>query len=265
LFSDRGCLKLFMEIYLFTVPLVTFFIANLSAYLISGYFSYLWSSVYRKISVEDQVEWDSRVVSTIHAFVACVGGCYGIFFDPTFNHDRFIFSYSFISDLIVTNTAAYWIFDFLLILRYFKKLGEPGIVLHHIIGIIPFLFGRYHSEMLFYGCMMILTEFSTPFVNNRWFIAIILKNNPKSPVGQFEVPNGLAIWLSFVICRVIMLPILLHRLWFYQEDILKCHLTSTIPIVIGCVLVTVLSYYWFYKITKGIMKKLNERAKERQE
>lgn len=45
---------------------------------------------------------------------------------------------------------------------------------------------KYYNQMQMYGCWIILTEFSTPFVNNRWFIAIMQKYNPSKGLDFWE-------------------------------------------------------------------------------
>jgi len=246
------------ETFAYWFPLITFWLFFFVCYRLSGFCSYLASSTYRALSKEDQVEWNSRMVSTAHAFMACVGGIYGTMYDPIMANN-FVFGTSLLSEMIVCNTTAYWIFDFMLIMRYFKKLGEPGIILHHIIGIIPFSLGRLHSELIFYGCFMILTELSTPFVNNRWFLAIFREQNPKSNyLNQLEIVNGMLIWLSFVICRVFMLPYLLYHMYTSRVQLLKGHIEVYAIVIFGCIMVTFLSYFWFWKITKGVWKKLQQ-------
>jgi len=222
-----------------------------------GFFSWMFSDTYKKLSKDDQVEWDSRIVSTIHALMACIGGFYGIFFDRLLTKDV-IFGKSYLGELVVGNTTAYWIFDFLLIMRYFKKLGEPGIVMHHVVGIVPFALGLRSSELIFYGCFIILTELSTPFVNNRWFIFMICKNNEKANWSQVEIINGLLMWLTFFICRIVMLPYMLYHMYLHREGVMKVNVLTSGFVIFGTVVVTILSYFWFYKISKGIFKKLQQ-------
>src|SRR5690349_18332009 len=115
--------------------------------------------------------------------------------------------------------------------------------------------------MIWYGAFIILTEYSTPFVNNRWFIAVLQKNNPSWDISSVEIQNGLAIWFAFLVCRIFMLPFLLFSVFKNFEQVSKTHIGVWGLVIVGASVVTVLSYFWFYKITKGIVKKLSERKK----
>jgi len=165
----------------------------------------------------------------------------------------------------VANTTAYWCYDFLLIMRWFNSLAEPGIITHHLVGIIPFALGRLHSELLYYGSMIILTELSTPFVNNRWFIFVTTKYT-NADMSKEDIVNGILIWFAFVIARIYWQPYMLYNMYLDSEEIMKGHWYVHTIVTFGCVVACILSYFWFYKITKGVVKKLNQiygKKKER--
>jgi len=160
-------------------------------------------------------------------------------------------------DWVVANTTAYWCYDFLLIVRWYKTLAEPGIMIHHLVGIFPFALGRLHSELLYYGAMIILTELSTPFVNNRWFIVVVTKCT-NADLSAEEIVNGILIWFSFVICRIYWQPYMLYSMYLDRDEIMKGHFYVYSVVTFGCFVACILSYFWFFKITKGIAKKLTQ-------
>jgi hypothetical protein len=118
--------------------------------------------------------------------------------------------------------------------------------------------------------MVIVTEFSTPFVNNRWFFAVLKKTD-----SLFYVVNGLLMWLSFLLCRVIWLPYLLYVFWAHRDELSRSEFlvwfvfkrlllllleTDTFvcsfraPTVVGVIVTLALSTYWYVLITKGLLK-----------
>jgi hypothetical protein len=64
--------------------------------------------------------------------------------------------------------------------------------------------------------MIIVTEVSTPNVNNRWFLATMKKTE-----SLIYVVNGLLMWLTFLLFRVIWLPYLLYTFWAHRFEIYK--------------------------------------------
>jgi len=123
---------------------------------------------------------------------------------------------------------------------------------HHICGIVPFGLGTYYREFMYFSPIIVLAECSTPFVNARWFMSV--SHNTGS---IWYALNGLMMWLSFLLCRIIWLPYGCRELIARSTEYLtsdKYHLSVIIPIFVGTPIAYLLSAYWFVLITKGLVK-----------
>lgn len=130
-------------------------------------------------------------------------------------------------------------------------MHHAGVILVH--GPIPFARRICGPSMLAY-----LMELSTPFVNNRWFLAES-KNSPLAKMhpalwADLNLWNGLAIVLSFFCCRVLNSPYLVYCVWSLRNP-----LQTEMPLffwntfLLACMFVY-LNFKWFYAISKGAMK-----------
>lgn len=240
-----------------TASLIGFFALNYFVFIEVVFSNF---EFYNKSSKAIKVEWKSRVVSTIHAIMSLVGAYYCLWGSEC--GARQVFGFAPVCDLSIIISTSYWIFDVLLVLGNYAIFKDPVIVAHHIACITPFLLGRYFEQGWGYGCRAQLTELSTPFVNNRWFFEVIQRKYPKMSLSNIQVANGILLWLTFVFGRIINLPLMLRGFVTNDDRFFSAHWSVWGTMFLGTVLVTVLSFYWFWKITKGLYKKLSEMASE---
>jgi len=292
----------------FGAPLFCFIIL-IGLYFLFDLLSVRWSYLYvEKLTVGERAEWLSRCVSSCHAIFCVSGSFYCLLKDEHCSKD-FFFGYSLTCENILTVTLVYWIVDLLFILRYWKQLGDLGIMAHHAFGIVPFAIGRWYRSMHPFGSWILITELSTPFVNNVWFLSIFskyLKESPKNNGDLMDHPsmtngkfvlengvdyngkqgkdrrsssattpftwdlkkwmliNGFALWITFLLCRVINLPLLLLYMYRNSSKTLQTPPMLYVTMVIGSVSILLLSFFWFIKITRGLHKKIRDFQLEKQ-
>eukprot|EP00927_Polykrikos_kofoidii_P003911 TRINITY_DN11568_c1_g1_i1.p1 TRINITY_DN11568_c1_g1~~TRINITY_DN11568_c1_g1_i1.p1 ORF type:complete len:294 (-),score=35.69 TRINITY_DN11568_c1_g1_i1:31-912(-) len=135
---------------------------------------------------------------------------------------------------------------------------------HHILSLTCFGAGLVTNNMHFYGCLAGCSEISTIFLNNlALFKDVAVRGKPIKdyiPVWLFTL-NGASLWLSFLVCRMIIFPTWLY-LW--ASDVASSPETTwnrsifiekhIYPLVI--VFLFLLSSYWFVLITKGLLKNI---------
>eukprot|EP01119_Soliformovum_irregulare_P017160 TRINITY_DN5048_c0_g1_i1.p1 TRINITY_DN5048_c0_g1~~TRINITY_DN5048_c0_g1_i1.p1 ORF type:complete len:267 (-),score=54.62 TRINITY_DN5048_c0_g1_i1:78-878(-) len=218
---------------------------------------------YPKLEKRDRVDWDVRVISTVHAIFSVICSSYCIL--NTSCGQDFTFGVYLPCYWAILVTMAYWMFDLTVMVKHWSALGDVGMVIHHICGIIPFGFGGYFSEMHGYGFWVLLTELSTPFVNFRWYIAVIRKLQDSPTLQKLEVYNGIAMWLAFVVCRIINLPILVYHMFSHLEHTKKGHVAVYGPVISGAIVTLLLSLFWFSKITRGLLKRLLPSKEQRKQ
>jgi len=132
-------------------------------------------------------------------------------------------------------------------------LASVGMIAHHLVGIIPFVSGLLCNEMYFFAVVVILAEVSTPFVNIRWFLLVEAKFKNVPLETPLYIINGLFVFSSFLIFRIILIPAELWYYWKYLDVLLEeAHLVIVIPAIFGTFMVLFLSIYWFEKISVGL-------------
>jgi len=191
----------------------------------------------------------SRVVSSVHAIFATIFAVLVLYFNKDiYQHQLLYKSYG----ICVTLSFAmgYFFYDFLL-MTLFKEIREASSYLHHFVSIAAFHACAVRGVFPHIAIIRLTSEFSTPFINNRWFMyALNMKDN------KWYMYNGYVMFISFAICRIVPIIPLWYNLWFSigtpswnqigNFDKFIC-IFSSMPL-------DILNVYWFSKILKGVLK-----------
>jgi len=126
---------------------------------------------------------------------------------------------------------------------------------HHVASIICYGGGLATQRMHWYACLDGCCEVTTIFLNMLLlFRAIDYK-------GVFNSLNGVALWLSFILFRLVLFPCWLYQ--FYQdlnnypgETTAKTTLFERTCYPATTILLLLMSAQWFVSITKGMLKAL---------
>uniref|UniRef100_A0A8C9FV17 TLC domain-containing protein n=1 Tax=Pavo cristatus TaxID=9049 RepID=A0A8C9FV17_PAVCR len=78
--------------------------------------------------------------------------------------------------LNIAITTGYLISDLLLIICYWKAIGDKFFVIHHLAALYAYYFVLSKGLLAYFGNFRLLAEFSTPFVNQRICIIYIEEN-----------------------------------------------------------------------------------------
>ncbi|EDV22553.1 uncharacterized protein TRIADDRAFT_58892 [Trichoplax adhaerens] len=158
----------------------------------SRYISSICWSYYSRLTFYQQVEWDTRIYSNIHAVIV----------------------------IICCGTIA---------------LGDQAG------GIAPYI-----------SALRMLSEASTPFVNQRWFLDACKYERGTS----IYVINGLLMTASFFLSRLCLAPIQYHVIYHYWQTGVLNAMTSleVFALIILPAIADVLNCYWFYKMLRGAFK-----------
>jgi len=216
-----------------------------------------YSKIFIALSPRKQGEYKSRFVSTVHAIIASIAAFYVLLFEKEWiqnsTPDKFpVRTYSTGAYYTVSITLGYWCYDLILMIWH-PHLASVGMIAHHLVGIIPFVSGLLCNEMYFFAVVVILAEVSTPFVNIRWFLLVEAKFKNVPLETPLYIINGLFVFSSFLIFRIILIPAELWYYWKYLDVLLEeAHLVIVIPAIFGTFMVLFLSIYWFEKISVGL-------------
>jgi len=234
---------------------VTFF-ASCVLYYISHFVSKLVPA-YNKLSYGDQAEWCSRVVSNIHAFVATFAGLKMMASDVY--DERPFTAWSDEGGHYANILIGYFAYDVLLCLAH-KQLRTFITFLHHFIGLSFYLVVCISHEGQYLTTLWLASELTTPFVNLRWFLAIM----KKSSTLMYTV-NGILMTLGFLLWRVLIIPGLVIRAHYYSNSDFHQtvpYIRTLIPVAVSSI--TLLNAYWTYLMIKGIIKFLQKGPKTHQ-
>ncbi|KAL9650834.1 hypothetical protein ABK040_001884 [Willaertia magna] len=214
------------------------------------------SSTFRKkifYDHKERKEWNSRVVSNIHAIITSIVSLYCLMtvYWSDHNEDKSTSLLSRKSNacfFLLSYSVGYFIYDLIIVITNYPHLGGIETVLHHSVSIIALLSSSVWEECIVILVYMELTEISTPFVNQRYFFSLTDMRSSK-----LYVYNGLAMWLSFGIVRISLCFYLPYLFWTESKTMCTYPLGWIIGIQVLFCTISGLNIYWFYKITTGLI------------
>jgi len=227
-------------------------------------------STFERLSSSVQIEWHTRVVSNLHAPIAIMGGCWCCFVQdgqgftsPT----HAAFGNTLPRSVFLIVTSAYLTYDFGQCLKHRKILGDSLTLVHHLIIVVAFTTGvATGTGTFFMGCFL-LNEVSTLFLNANFFLAC----NPQRRNGPLYRANGVALLVSFFLCRVVfnwyMAYHLLVHTWLPLSHLLEPGVTPMTTVVLCAVLSCLallhclLNMAWFMLLAKAVARKLTRVSK----
>jgi len=208
----------------------------------------------KELSKGDRTEWGSRVVSTLHALFVTTFAGFVLFTDASVTNDV-VSGYNMLHDWNLRILIGYFTYDLLLVLGT-KQLRTSSSIIHHVMGLLGAFSTLYWHQVQLFTVLFTFTEITTPFVNNRWFLAVAKKTS-----STFYLVNGILMALGFVVVRVLMVPgwafYAIYNQWVPLQDISHLLLTSLFVCVIG---ISLLNVYWTYLMIRGLLRHLNKRA-----
>ena len=174
------------------------------------------STTYRELDSSDQGWWCSSMTSTLHAVLVVYLVICALLTTAEFTSaDSDLHFTTPESTFIIEIFWGYLISDLLCVLYYNKRWhGWLPTLVHHICGAFTMGFFLNHGYSHTLSLICILVEFTTPFVNLRWFLD---KLGMKGSSLYFW--NGLAMTLSWFVVRVLGFMWLGTLLWSARAQI----------------------------------------------
>uniref|UniRef100_A0A6I8QGE6 TLC domain-containing protein 4 n=2 Tax=Xenopus tropicalis TaxID=8364 RepID=A0A6I8QGE6_XENTR len=211
---------------------------------------------FSKLSARQKIEWNSRTVSSFHALVVGCFCLYILVYDDAVNADPVWGDPSMVK-LNVAVTSGYLISDLLLIIYYWKEIGDKYFVTHHLAALYAYYYVLGEGMLPYFGNFRLIAEFSTPFVNQRWFFEVLGYSKYALP----NMVNGVLMTISFFIVRIAVIPIYYGRVFstFGTEAFHKLGLGAQCAWIISSVSLDIMNVMWMIKITKGCYKVLYHR------
>eukprot|EP00873_Tetraselmis_striata_P019652 jgi/Tetstr1/439916/TSEL_028323.t1 len=212
-------------------------------------------------NVAHKVEWDTRMVSTVHAMVIAAGACVVFYEAIEYTRHDMMFGYAVYPVIFSKIFRAYLAYDLVLCVAYYHLLKDWASIVHHVIflSICQYAIGNYYFKFPF--AWLSIAEVSTPFVNLRWQMAIC---GDKSS-ALYKLNAGL-LTLTFFVTRVVMYGAglvhlyIIRDVWYGPETPVGMLLCVT-----GMALGYLLNLFWFRLVAKGFFKLMAKPSPEKQQ
>ncbi|KAH9286191.1 Transmembrane protein 56-B [Echinococcus granulosus] len=123
---------------------------------------------YRALNKYKRMEWDSRVVSTLHATSVSILCVVALMKESQLWEDPF-FAQGRIGLTALCISIGYFLCDLISMPIYYDRKNQLIFTVHHSVATISFYLILIYRVGLFFGVYRLTTELSTPFTNQRWF------------------------------------------------------------------------------------------------
>lgn len=227
-------------------------------YDISRLISSAFIKVYSGLSRKQQIEWNNRVISTVHAIFITIMSVYLTFWSDLYTDNEttglLIFQKSALSTFVLGVSIGYFLSDLGMIFWFYPTLGGMEYVLHHLLSMSALVYAMLFGEGQFYVYLVLISETTTPSINLRWYLDAVGLRRSKA-----YVVNGVVIFFTWLVARILLFMYLFYHLITHYDQVKQLP-----PLGYGLVLVTptvisALNLMWFAKITRGMLKTLTKR------
>ncbi|ESO88249.1 hypothetical protein LOTGIDRAFT_219318 [Lottia gigantea] len=216
---------------------------------------------YTSLTEVEQIDWNTRFNSTIHAtFVSCM--CvYSLIYDEDISKEPIWAD----SPMVRTSCAivvGYMTCDILIMTIHYKKIGEAFYFFHHGASMYAYFYVMTYGVLPYFANFRLMAEFSTPFVNQRWF----LDKLKYSKTSKIFMLNGLAMTITFFFVRIAVMPTYWKRVYsVIGTESFKRLGHISLVLVITCFILDSINLFWFYKMCQGVKRVLKIYAKKNME
>ncbi|KAK7305582.1 hypothetical protein VNO77_43488 [Canavalia gladiata] len=226
-------------------------------YRLTAILSSLLFMGYGKLSSAEKIEWNNRGFSTFHALFVSFMSFYLLMLSDIFNKDSqeelVVNRSSTLSNSVLGISIGYFLADLAMILWNFPALGGLEYVLHHGLSLISIIQSLLSGQGLIYILMVLFSESTTPFVNLRWHLDIAgLKNS------KLYIWNGVALFFGWLVARIFLFIFFFIHMWIHFDEVKEIYPLGFYSLLVVPPVLAVLNVFWFWKITKGMVKTLSK-------
>ncbi|KAG0463696.1 hypothetical protein HPP92_019765 [Vanilla planifolia] len=223
-----------------------------------GWISRGYLKSYNSLSKSTMHEWNNRGFSTFHAILAAAISFYLLVLSDLFkegSENGFIVDRkSVLSDSLLGFSAGYFLADLGMILWCFPSLGGVEYIMHHGISIYSIILSLINGTAQFYILIILFSEITTPFVNLRWYLDVYGKKSSK-----LYIYNGVALFLGWLVARVILFIFFFAHIYVHFDQVRTIFPLGFYSLLTAPPLLAFMNVYWFWKITKGMVKTLSQK------
>ncbi|XP_066564092.1 TLC domain-containing protein 4-B [Amia ocellicauda] len=254
-----------MEMAELTVVLGSFVVFQLMFKVASPWVSVALCPSFKRVPDSKHTEWNSRLVSTVHALVVGLLCLYILWFDDAVNEDP-VWGDPKLVKLNVAITCGYLLYDLLLLACNWSAIGDSFFVCHHLAALYAYGYVLSRGLLPYFANFRLLSELSTPFVNQRWFF-----NALSYPRSDWRVVlNGMAMSAVFFVVRIAVMPSYYGRVLstLGTPAFERLGLGAQVAWILSSVSLDILNVIWMYRIARGcygVLTGTRRKAKESSE
>ncbi|XP_060076993.1 TLC domain-containing protein 4-B-like [Ylistrum balloti] len=209
------------------------------------------SKSYSTLSVADQKEWDSRMVSSLHATIVSAICIYNLLYDEEVYNDP-IWSDRPLIRINCAILTGFVIAD-TVIMMIDSPLNLEAVMyyFHHGSAAYAYYYVFSYGVLSYFANFRIMAEFSTVFVNFRWFFDKV--NYDKT--GTLFIVNGCVMTFTFISARVLSMPKYWFMVYTYigSEDFALLGKIANV-MILTCFVLDILNIKWSIRMLKGAHK-----------
>uniref|UniRef100_A0A8C2A0T9 Si:dkey-10f21.4 n=1 Tax=Cyprinus carpio TaxID=7962 RepID=A0A8C2A0T9_CYPCA len=191
---------------------------------------------------------------------------------------RIFFFFCFKLDGYTQNIICFLFSDLLLMFTSWESIGDKYFVIHHFAALYAYYyvlvsclqrvwctitsrfirsfcaFFQSQGILPYFANFRLLSEFSTPFVNQRWFFHMLGYHKLSKP----SLANGVAMTFTFFLVRIAVIPGYYSHMYlvFGTDDFYRLPLGGRSAWVISSVSLDVMNIMWMHRIIRGCLKVL---------
>ncbi|XP_048870120.1 TLC domain-containing protein 4-B-like isoform X1 [Brienomyrus brachyistius] len=213
---------------------------------------------YSRLPSAKRPEWNSRLVSTVHALIVGLFCLYILWFDGAVNEDP-VWGDPTLVKLNVAITCGYLLYDLLLLACNWSTMGDGFFVCHHLAALYAYGYVLNRGVLPYFANFRLISELSTPFVNQRWFFEVL--SIPRT--NRLVVTNGVMMTLVFFLVRIAVIPSYYTRVvaTFGTPAFVRLGMGPQVAWIVSSVCLDILNTIWMYRIARGCYRVLTGRGR----
>ncbi|KAJ8543446.1 hypothetical protein K7X08_005969 [Anisodus acutangulus] len=227
-------------------------------YDLSQIFTSIYFKGYAGLSKSQQVEWNNRSISTVHAIFITAMSLYLAFWSDLFSDDQLsglvTMRSSTLSTFVLGVSAGYFITDLAMILWFYPSLGGLEYLVHHLLSMVAVTYAMLTGEGQLYVYMVLVSEATTPGINLRWYLDVAGLKKSKA-----YLINGFMMVFAWLVARILLFIYLFCHVYIHFDQVRQMHTFGIFLVTVVPLVLALLNLVWFWKILKGLNKTLAKR------
>ncbi|KAK1785851.1 hypothetical protein P4O66_003222 [Electrophorus voltai] len=144
--------------------------------------------------------------------------------------------------------------DLLLMVYFWDFIGEKNFLMHHLAALYAYCYVLSQGILPYFANFRLLSEFSTPFVNQRWFLQVLGYHKRSKP----SLVNGVAMAASFFLARIAVIPVYYRHMYsvYGTEAFTRLSQDARFAWVLCSLCLDVMNVMWMRRILRGCLKVL---------